>query len=108
MREDGELPHRHLAEVQLDVDLLQRLIDWDQIVSEQPELIEENSGIVGHRLKVGVQVCLDLRGMQRSMFNMSAFKTLNHSCQENMTRMSVTVLAEGFKMILLMWSMPWK
>ena len=73
LRKDGKLPHRHLAEVQLDVDFLHRLIDWDQIVSEQPELIEENSGVVGHRLEVGVQVSLDLHGMQRNMINMSAY-----------------------------------
>ena len=64
--EDRELPHRHLGQVHGDVDLFHRLVEWDQVLPEYPELVEVYCRVVRHGLKVWVQVCLNLHETQRN------------------------------------------
>lgn len=59
--EDGKLPHGHLAQVQGDLGLAHGVIDRDEVIPQQPELVEVDGRVVCHGLKVRVQVVLHLR-----------------------------------------------
>ena len=48
LREEGELPQSHAAEGEVQRDLSHSLIHGDEVVPQQPELVEEDGWVVFH------------------------------------------------------------